>query len=119
MLQTLLEKLKDGDHSIVDVFVQADARWGDIVEDIDAISVDELAGRLTTTQSDFEEVSGDQLLSRWIYGVTGFAHLYSSDDGFDENMDKACKLRGAFEKSLCSIEVKRFAKEAAKTYGVD
>jgi uncharacterized small protein (DUF1192 family) len=115
----IFEALRDGDHSIVDTFVEANALWPEILHDIDDISVDELAERLGVAQMRFERIAGERYLGKMLCGLSGFTHLYSCQVGLEDNIYKARKLRDAFAKSYCSVEVKHTAREAAERYGVE
>jgi hypothetical protein len=118
-MRVILEALRDGDHSIVDTFVGVNKLWPGILEDIDQISVADLAERLGGEQSAFEREAGDRNLGKMLFGWSGYTHLYSIADGFDENAPKATKLRDAFANSHCSVEVKGASETAAKLYHLD
>lgn len=115
----IFEALRDGDHSIVDIFAKSNSLWPNILRNIDDISIDELASRLHIAQIEFERVAGERYLGKFICGLSGFTHLYSCDVGFEDNIGKARKLRDAFAKSYCSVEVKHTAREMAEQYGVE
>jgi hypothetical protein len=115
----IFEALRDGDHSIVDTFSEANNLWPEILHDIDDIPLEELSKRLTHSQSQFERIAGERYLGKLLCGLSGFTHLYSTAVGFEDNIYKARKLRDAFKGSYCSVEVKHTAQDAAKQYGVE
>jgi hypothetical protein len=118
-MNMILEALRDGDHAIVDKFVQANELWKRILQDIDTISVEDLAERLHVEQGKFERIANDRYLGKLLCGWTGYTHLYSCQVGFEDNVYKARKLREAIAKSMCSLEVKHASKDAAAQYPLD
>ncbi|MEA1905005.1 MAG: hypothetical protein U9M97_03895 [Candidatus Hadarchaeota archaeon] len=119
-MQQILEELKNGNTKIVSFFVESDKKWAELLSDVDALNVDDLAKKLGAAQFEFERIcGGDRYLGKTIMGWSGFAHLYSCQVGFEENGPRAYKLAQAFEKSMCSLEVKFAAKRAAKEYSVN
>jgi hypothetical protein len=118
-MQVILEMLKEGNARIVEHFINANAKWKDVLSDVETISVDDLAKRLSAVQGSFEQIcGGDRYLGKTVMGWSGFTHLYSCAVGFEDNGPFAYKLAQAFEKSMCSLEVKHAAKKAAKLYSV-
>ncbi|GAA0795178.1 hypothetical protein [Cupriavidus gilardii] len=115
----LLEQLKRGDSTVIQQFARAHDEWNEILRDVDAISVEELASRLTSAQYTFEEIFGDRAPGKDNMPWSGFSHLYSTAHGFDANLEAAKKLAAAFNASMCSGEVKAAALRAAAAYWLD
>jgi hypothetical protein len=118
-MQSILDKLKNGNMDIVSFFVQAEELWGELLDDIDDISIQELAERLHVKQGGFETICGERHLGKIVMGWSSIPHFYSSDSGFEEgNGERAYKLSQAFASSYCSVEVKHAAREASEVYSV-
>jgi hypothetical protein len=117
-MEQVLEMLKNGDATIVAAFVEADKKWQELLSDIDHVSIQDLAKRLSSAQMYFERICGDIYLGKVVMAWSGFSHLYSCDVGFEDNGPKAYKLFQSFGKSMCSIEVKHSVERAAEMYGV-
>ena len=119
-MQQILEMLKNGDSRIVAYFAEAEKLWGEILWEIDNLSEKELAKKLFHGQRSFEQAcGGDLFLGKTVMAWSGFAHLYSCQDGFEKNGPRAYKLSKAFDQSMCSSEVKIAAKKAAAQYSVE
>lgn len=117
-MQQILEMLKEGNARVVDFFISANDEWKTILEDLENIPVEELSKKLSTVQARFERICGDRYLGKVVMGWSGFTHLYSCNTGFEDNGPLAYKLAQAFAGSMCSLEVKHAAKEAAELYSV-
>jgi ABC-type molybdenum transport system ATPase subunit/photorepair protein PhrA len=114
-----IEKLMKNQEPVGEYFAQAAARWKDILSDISTISVQDLARKLTTEQMWFEHHCGGRWDGQEVMVWTGFASIYNTQTGYDdESKAAAAKLLEAFGASMCSVEVKGGAKEAAKSYYV-
>ena len=118
-MRPILEELKNGNKSIADYFVLANKKWEEILYDLDEISIEDLAKRLSKYQESFHTIcEDDRLLGKSLMACSGFTHLYSSDIGFGEKGNLAFKLIKAFESSYCSSEIISWAKTAAQLYNV-
>lgn len=118
MITTIIEELKNGNHSIVDMFMKLEPEWAVILHGIRDLNEDDIAERLSTAQLDVERICKSRFLGKAIMPWSAFAHLYSCQAGYGDNGPSALKLSNAFQKSTCSSEVKSGAKEAAKVYSV-
>ena len=117
-MHRILEMLKNGDSRIVDYSERADEVWTGLLSDLATVSISVLSKRLSSAQRQFEQICEDRFLGKVVMAWSGFAHLYSCDAGFEENGNLAYKLSQAFEKSMCSIEVKGTVRQAAESYSV-
>ena len=88
------------------------------MKEIPATSVEALAKRLTTEQFWFENHCGGRWEGQEIMAWSAFGSLYTTDNGFDDNDVAAQNLAKAFKSSMCSIEVKGYARRAAESYGI-
>lgn len=119
-MQGILTELKEGNTDIPRFFAQADALWAELLEDVDHISVADLAERLNVNQSRFEAICGQRSMGKKVMGLSGISHFYSKGDGWrDGDGRRAYKLSQAFAESMCSGEVKAAAREAAAVYAVE
>lgn len=112
-----IERLINGDKSVVDNFVEAKARWSRILVNVRTEDVKDLAARITTEQSWFERHCGGRWPGQEVMVWAAFASLYTTAGGFEENAESAKKLAKAFAASMCSLEVKSGARAAAESYG--
>ena len=115
----VLEQLKNGDADVLRQFHEAHKEWDELLKDVDTVTVDELAKRLSSAQFTFERIFGDRAEGKDGMPWSGFSHLYSTELGFDSNLETAQKLAEAFAKSMCSIEVKFAAERAAASYRLE
>lgn len=118
-MHSVIESLMNNDPSVVEYFSKAQEKWQEILSDIKTVSVSELAERLSSAQPWFEANCGGRTKGKQIMPWTGFASIYSIQDGYDrpnKSMDEAAKLANAFAKSSVSVEVKGAAREAASSY---
>lgn len=116
-----IENLMNNDVSVVEHFSKAKGKWQELLSDITTVSVTELAKRLTSAQSWFEVNCGGRDEGKQIMPWTGFASIYSTQDGYDgpgRSMNEAVKLAQAFVASSVSIEVKGQAHKAARSYHI-
>lgn len=118
MITTIIEELKNGNHSVVDMFVALEEKWTDVLHGIRDLNENDIAERLSRAQHDVEHICNSRNLGKAIMPWSAFAHLYSCQVGYEDNGPSALKLANAFQKSTCSLEVKSGAKEAAKIYHV-
>ena len=114
-----LEKLLEGDEEVIGYYQTAKNKWGELLAENRDGSVSDWARWLTMEQHFFEQECGSRWVGQEIMVWSGFAALYTTTSGFDENWPLARKLAGAFERSMCSIEVKSTARRAAASYSVD
>ncbi|WP_298702594.1 hypothetical protein [uncultured Variovorax sp.] len=114
-----IEKLMAGDQAVPGHYATAHAHWKTLLQDIDTVSVEDLAKRLSSAQSWFERHCGGRWPGQEVMVWTGFASMYSTQSGWDGNEAAGTKLAKAFEASMCSIEVKGGARRAARSYHVD
>jgi len=118
MITTIIEELKNGNHNVVDMFVELEEKWTEILHGIHDLQESDIAERLSNAQWDIERICNSRNLGKAIMPWSAFAHLYSCQVGFEDNGQSALKLANAFQKSTCSLEVKSGAKAAAKVYHV-
>ena len=119
-MQGILNELKEGNTDIPRFFAQAEELWAELLEDVDHISIADLAERLSVNQSRFEAICGQRYMGKKVMGLSGIPHFYSKGDGWkDGDGRRAYKLHQAFAESLCSSEVKNAAREAAAAYTVE
>lgn len=111
-----IERLMNGDDDVTGQFVAAKDRWENILSNLETDSVDALAKRISVEQSWFEANCGGRWEGQEVMAWSAFGSLYKTALGFDENATVVSKLAEAFEKSMCSIEVKGHARNAAKSY---
>jgi hypothetical protein len=113
-----LEKLINGEADIVENYNNARQLWEDIRESDSYISVDTLAQELTNRQLQFEHRCGGRWIGQEIMALVGIGQFYSSEIGFDATQDEAIKVKNAFARSYCSLEVKWHAEKAVKIFGL-
>lgn len=118
MIATIIEELKNGNHKVVDMFVELDKKWGEILDDIEILSVEDIAERLNISQHEIEGICDSRDLGKAIMPWSAFAHFFSCKVDYEDNAESAYKLKEAFAISQCSIEVKVGAEAAAKAYHV-
>jgi hypothetical protein len=111
-----IEKLLKGDPSVARDFAAANAIWPELFEFMKDANVIDWAQWLTNKQYQFESQCGGRSDGQEVMAWSGFAYLYSTQVGFEDNYMLADKLREAFERSMVSIEVKGAAKRAAASY---
>lgn len=119
MIKTIIDELKAGNTQIPEIFTNLESLWSDTLHNIENISEETLAEILSQAQSEVERIcDNNRYLGKAIMPWSAFAHLYSTDNGYDDNGPQALKLSKAFEQSTCSIEIKSGAKEASNVYHV-
>ena len=114
-----IEKLMAGDQAVAGYYEAAHTHWQTLLRDIDSVSVEDLAARLSSAQSWFERHCGGRWLGQEVMVWTAFATMYSTQSGWDGNEARGVKLAQAFAASMCSVEVKGGARRAAKSYYLD
>lgn len=117
-MEAILDELKNGNPDIPSFFFEAEKLWDRMLSDIDSISVQELAKRLQVQQHLFEAICEERHLGKMIMAWSAYPHFYSREACFDDNGKRTHKLMQAFAGSLCSVEVKHAAEQAAQMYGV-
>lgn len=121
-MHVYIEKLMEGDRSIVSYFVAAKERWAGILADVGSVDVDVLADRLTGDQNWFERNCGGRLVGQEIMVIAGFGSIFSTSEGYRRpglGFPEANKLLQAFHKSVVSVEIKQLADEIAESYWVE
>ncbi|MDF5724921.1 MAG: hypothetical protein PUP91_31595 [Rhizonema sp. PD37] len=114
-----LERLINGDSSVVSHYEIAKKKWEDFFEKHKNDSIEDWAKWLTESQIlFFERNCGGRWEGQEVMAWSGFATLYSIQEGFGDNQPLAEKLAKAFEKSACSLEVKTAASQATESYWV-
>ncbi|PGP49025.1 hypothetical protein B1R38_06050 [Bacillus cereus] len=112
--------LLDGSEMVVVNYQNAKELWREIWLKQESGTVAGLAQILTDAQSVFEQQCGGRHAGQEIMALTGFGLLYDEYTGFDgEKRVKALRLRDAFRKSHCSIEVEARANEAVELFGLE
>lgn len=111
-----IEHLIDGDPAVIEYYKNAKERWKEILSKSERLNSDELAKKLSSEQSWFEENCGSRWVGQEIMVITGIAQFYTTACGFDQNKEAALLVYEAFMKSYCSIEVKGVAEDVAKNY---
>ena len=101
-----------------DYYQEAVKRWKEIWSRPGSREIVRLATQLSSEQSWFEHKCGGRWVGQEIMVVSGFGLLYSTSEGFEDNLDRARLLYDAFQQSYCSIEVKSIAREVAESYGL-
>ena len=115
-----LEELMAGNREIVGHYQRANAKWQEFFQTHRALGVKDWAQWLTDQQlSFFEHQCGGRLLGQEVMAWSGFATLYSTQVGFENNRPAAKRLVQAFAASMCSLEVKSHARAAALSYHLD
>lgn len=111
-----VEMLVRGQDKIVKYYEEAAKHWREIWAREDALDLAKLAKMLTSEQMWFEDNCGGRWVGQEVMVVSGLVGLYSTEVGFDGNLEKAHLLYDAFQTSFCSIEVKSIAEEVARSY---
>lgn len=120
-LQTL-EKLIQGDSSIVEAFQNVRTTWTNLLVDFDwnaANALDKMAELVSQNQLLFEYQAGERWLGQEIMVIVGIGQFYSSSAGFELNIKRAKLIKDAFLLSYCSIEVKGIAEDIANLYSLN
>ena len=115
---SILEELKSGNSDIVRAFKECNELWEEILGDPKNSEEDALAKSLSSKQFNFERIVGDTYLGKVVMAWSGFSHLYDETSCLDDNAVLAIKLKNAFNKSMCSLEVKHASEKAAQMYAV-
>ena len=111
-----IERLLNGDTSLVEHYQSAAKRWKEILATPEAREVASLATLLKSHQMWFERNAGGRWPGQEAMVVSGFGMLYSTESGFQGNYKLAQMLAQAFEASSCSMEVKSIARQVARLY---
>ena len=114
-----IEKLMAGDAAIPGYYTAAHAHWKTLLSDVDTVSIEDLAKRLSSAQTWFEHHCGGRSPGQEVMVWTGFASLYSTQDGWENTAESGKKLAQAFAASMCSVGVKAGARKAGNSYHVD
>lgn len=107
--------LVNGDAAVLDHYKAAVQRWKEIWQRPQSNSMYALASLLSSEQTWFETNCGGRSLGQEIMVISGFAILYTPQDGSREEK-QARMLFDAFQSSSCSVEVKFGAEWVASTY---
>lgn len=114
-----LEKLINGHADIVEHYNNARQLWNEISQSDSFNNADTLAEELTMRQLEFEHRCGGRWIGQEIMALTGIGQFYSSEIGFDATHADAIKVKDAFARSYCSLEVKWHAEKAVKIFGLN
>ncbi|NRR29040.1 hypothetical protein HSX11_02475 [Oxalobacteraceae bacterium] len=115
-----IQRLMQGDESILEGFQRAKSRWEELFSDIDTVSIEDLGQRIATEQYWFEINCGaGRYEGQEVMALSAFALLYTTSAGWDGNEQRAIKLAKAFIASPCSGEVTAHATLTAKSYYLD
>lgn len=113
------KELITGDTNILDYYQRAQQLWEEIKQSDKFTNVDTLAKELSFVQTQFELECGGRMLGQEIMTFVGIGQFYSIASGFeDRDFEDAIKVKNAFARSNCSLEVKWHAEEAAKIFGL-
>lgn len=122
MAKQTLEKLIQGDKSIIEAYQKVKSRWSEILKDFDWYSpnsIEKMAQLVTMHQISIEHLVGERWLGQEIMVTVGIGQFYSSDMGFDDNYASAMVVYKGFLSSMCSLEVKYHAETMGKFYGLN
>lgn len=114
-----IEMLMQGDGEVVAYFVAARVKWAELLHDVCEISVTDLAERISIALEWFEANCGDQQCGREVMAWSGFASIYSNQDGYrrpGRGANEAVKLAEAFAAAFLGDEIKEYARKAAESY---
>ncbi|MEO6812182.1 MAG: hypothetical protein ABI353_23995 [Isosphaeraceae bacterium] len=111
-----IELLISGDQNVNKYYQAAVERWKDIWSRPASTEVIDLATMLSREQAWFEHHCGTRWIGQEIMVVSGFGMLYSTRVGFADQVEQAQLLYDAFQRSMCSIEVKVIARDMAESY---
>ena len=112
-----IERLMNGDPSVVDSYMAAKAHWQGIFQNLEEISVADLAREISNEQYWFENHCGGRWPGQEVMAYTAFATIYTVQSGWNGNEHLGQKIAAAFAASHCSVEVKGAAREAARACG--
>src|SRR5438046_1108395 len=115
-----IEQLIAGNRDVADYYRRAVERWQEIWSRPESNDIRPLGIGLPDEQEWFEKNcgGGNPRLGQEIMVVAGLGMLYSSETGFDGNLERARLLYNALQRSFCSLESKVLADELAKAYGL-
>ncbi len=109
----------DGEPKVVEHFKMSKAFWAKFFEANRNADVAALAHALGDAQGSFEiQTDWDRALAKEIFAYTCLGYLYDTHKGFDNNKPLAKRVVDAFDKSICSLEVKSSAREAAELFSL-
>lgn len=118
-----LEKLINGDSSIVGSYTRIKRKWDEILRDFDWNDRDaasKLSSKVTYHQIPMENLAGERWLGQEIMVIVGIGQFYNTNSGFNfETVKRAKIVRDAFLMSYCSLEVKSIAEEIGDLYEID
>jgi len=125
-----IEKILEGDREILVWYKNALKLWDEILDKYKIQEdnlISELAKELWNYQLQFEHECGGRTIGQEVMVVSGIAQFYSTDVGFDirwgerddYRFEKARNLYTAIQQSMCSVEVKGYARDVARSYGLE
>ena len=117
-LSMTLIKLLNGESDIVEHYENAKLVWEDIWNDAKSMNVEDLSKLLSVKQSTFEHRCGGELSGKEIMPWSGFAYLLESN-GDLEDIERSRRLKEAFAKSYCSLEIKSGARKAVNHFDLE
>ncbi len=115
-----MEWLKDGNTEVMEYYRLAFGKWRKVFEDIQTVSVDELARRIHLEQiGHFETHCGGRFEGQEVMAWSAIAYFYTIESGFDGNEANVKKLIEAWKESGVSIEVHHHFREAIRAYDAE
>lgn len=87
-------------------------------ETFDWSDVEALAKRFTELQDEFEYNCGFRTVGQEIMVISGFALLYNIQKGFEDTEEKAWAMFHAYQKCMCSMEIKYESEKIARLYHI-
>ncbi|MEW6195674.1 MAG: hypothetical protein AB1521_11020 [Bacteroidota bacterium] len=113
-----IAQLLAGNDQVFTYYQLAKKRWEAILNQEGYRDIASLSKKLSDEQIWFEHNCGGRTLGQEIMAITGIAQFYDIHIGFDKTNDKAMFVYEAFARSYCSLEVKYYASDTAKEYGL-
>lgn len=118
MALDIFQALVKNDGKILDYFQNAKNIWEEIFSGLDWENIEVFAQTLTDMQLKFEYQCGFRTPGQEVMVVSGFAILYDIHAGFGDNEYKAQAMYQAYQRSMCSMEIKFEAEKIARLYNL-
>lgn len=116
---SVIAALLHGDQGMAAKFAKAKMFWDEFFEEHAEDDIDGLAHALSNAQAECEEIMGGRDLGKSTMPYTCLGSLYDDTLGFEDNRKLAERIVRAFDRSMCSLEVKSAAEQAKSLYYVD
>ncbi len=122
-----LEKVINGDETILESYRQAKNKWSELLYNfkwIDKSNLERMTELVQTYETQMEYLVEGADIGKWagkgkeIMVITGIGQFYSTASGFDKNINKAKLVRDAFLSSRCSEETKYYARIVGELYSL-